>query len=116
MPKNATPEERQEIIKELEKIKKSGELDKYGLTGVHGFVGAGIHLSANYSSGDDTVFVRDEEEWDMWERINTKDAKDRNIITCYYCDKPAVSLDHSWPYLQEHTTCAEHWEEWKKGE
>ena len=31
-----------------------------------------------------------------------------DIICCYYCNKPAVSLDHSWPWLQDATVCKEH--------
>jgi hypothetical protein len=112
MTKKATKEQREKLQYELKKIKDAGCLTKYGLTGNSGFVG-GFHLNANYAAGEGNVFQKAQLEMypgefvDHWERVKTEDANPDKIIKCYNCNKPAVTLDHSWPYLQEKTLCAE---------
>jgi len=83
------------------------KLSKYGLTGDCGFISPNIHVNANYDCNG-MVFVETD---DYWERMPKKEAKKKGlkIIKCSYCDKPAVSLDHSWPYLQDETTCKKHY-------
>lgn len=97
------------------------KLTKYGLTGNSGF-GTGLkldgikgawHVSANYAAnGENKVFVM----WNYkdgissWKRMTIKRAKreGRKIIPCCQCDKPAVTLDHCWPYLVDRTFCSKH--------
>lgn len=43
-----------------------------------------------------------------WELCSESDVKDRPIITCVHCEKPAVQLDHFWPYHSEQNLCAFH--------
>ena len=90
---------------------------KDGLTGNSGFRVEGIsdawHVNANYAATENMVFV---ESGDMgWKRMKEADAveKKRRIIRCSYCTKPAISLDHCWPYLQEASYCDKHrnWQE-----
>lgn len=99
------------------------KFDEYGNTGNTGLTGnkSGIiHVNTNYSATKDMVFVDNsdmEEGYPGWERITKEAAKidKREIIKCYYCSEPAVSLDHSWPYLVSYTVCKEHDEQIKTG-
>ncbi len=78
---------------------------KYGLTGDSGIIDH-VHFSANYDCNG-KVFVEHEGHW---KRVTkTKAAKKGlKIIKCVYCDNPAVSLDHLWPYCNDHTVCKNH--------
>lgn len=67
------------------------------LKGTTGFVG-GMHISAPYDCNG-MVFV---EDGDWWKRV--KKPGKRTVITCH-CGKPAVQLDHLWPYYNERTLC-----------
>ena len=92
-------------------MKTHNELTEHGLTGNSGFSVAGLttcfHVNANYAANDGMVFV---EHKDHWRRIPAKEAevKKKRVISCTYCSKPAISLDHCWPYLAENTYCADH--------
>lgn len=80
----------------------------YGLSGNSGFVATPdgmVHVNANYDSNK-KVFVETRDGY--WRRESRKRANPEKIIRCSYCKRPAVSLDHCWPYLQEATTCAVH--------
>lgn len=95
------------------------QFGEYGLTGDSGFIGD-CHFSAPYDCNG-MVFVEDESDIEFtgvtsWERMPLEQALEegRVIIKCFYCDIPAVSLDHSWPWLQEGTFCAKHFKERNK--
>jgi len=98
---------------------KPNQLTKDGLTGRSGFNVEGMslafHVSANYAATKGMVFVESEEECTNWERMTrvVAEKQGKRIIRCSYCKRPAISLDHSWPYLQEATYCARHrnWQE-----
>ena len=89
------------------------QLTKDGLTGNSGFAVEGLaplitHISANYASTKGKVFV---ETRDMgWRRMTRVAAEKQGkpIIRCSYCKRPAISVDHCWPYLQEATYCGHH--------
>ena len=83
------------------------EMGKYGLTGNSGLTGWG-HVSASYDCNG-MVFVETD---DYWKRMPKEEAEKQGlkIITCSYCDKPAVSLDHHYPYMADQNLCAEHYE------
>lgn len=94
-------------------MKKQNKLTKNGLTGNSGFNVAGMpafhHISANYASNNGMVFVEHEDRY-RWQRMPAKMAveKKKHIISCSYCSKPAISIDHCWPYLIENTYCEDH--------
>jgi len=81
-----------------------------GLTSTTGLMGGGIHINAPYIVEDDkTVFVGDYDEM-SWERMSVSEAKKKKLspIKCSYCAKPAVRLDHMWPYVSGTTSCHDH--------
>lgn len=92
---------------------KINSLTKDGLTGVSGFGVDGLapliwHVNASYASTKGKVFVSTKDMgWRRMSRV-TAEKQGRSIIRCSYCKRPAISLDHSWPYLQEATHCAWH--------
>ena len=108
------------------KIKKklAGSLGKYGIKGSTGLgVGGFFHVSAPYDSNG-LVFVehtykryyvedgkKQVEKNDSWKRMSLANAKKqkKRIILCSICDKPAVSLDHLWPYEVLYNRCKEHY-------
>jgi hypothetical protein len=95
------------------------------LTGNTGYVSPNLHISAPYSSNG-FVFVQwtyrrryeDDkgrnriEKMHSWKRMTLKRAQRemRWIIPCsdVDCKKPAVSLDHHWPYMSDYSLCQEH--------
>lgn len=88
-------------------------IGKYGLTGSSGRIG-GIRLAMPYGANKGIVFVEDEHaEWGAWCRMTLRRAQreKRTIIPCSRCDKPAVSLDHYWPYYNDFTRCEDHYDE-----
>lgn len=104
------------ISRKMEKAKKAGIVDEYGLTGKTGIIpGLGI-ANMNYSATPGKVFVRDRGQDYGWFRCKEEEAIQNNyhIIRCNYCQKPAVTLDHSYPYQMEYTACAEHKNEYDK--
>ncbi len=100
-------------------MSKPNDFTKDGLTGTSGFGVEGLpgiwHINANYAATEGNVFVEVESAGE-WERMKETDAVEqkRRVIPCTYCAKPAISLDHSWPYLTEATYCADHrdWQRW----
>ena len=95
------------------------EMDKYGITGNTGLgVGGLFHISAPYSIGiTDKVFVEHRyrnngtgDTWDSWKRMTLIRAykENKRIITCSRCARPAVSLDHHWPHMNDYNVCAVH--------
>jgi len=88
------------------------ETGKYGLVGNTGLVGefGTFHISAPYDCNG-KVFVGKEhpELGETWDRVDASQADPSEIITCSMCDKPAVSLDHFYPYHSEMTRCEEHY-------
>jgi hypothetical protein len=91
-------------------LTKDGLIGSSGL-GVDGSVF--FHIAANYAAGRGKCFV----EWfgrgdsaPDWKRMTLKRAhkEGRHIIACAHCDKPAISLDHLWPYHSEMNYCAAH--------
>lgn len=111
----------------------ASSLGKYGIKGSTGLGVEGFfHLSAPYDSNGKVFvqytyrrsYVKDGEklveEMDSWKRMTLAKAKKekRTIIPCSMCDKPAVSLDHHWPYENLFNRCKKHYganvEEWLK--
>ena len=92
-------------------------MGKFGLTGDSGMVADGLHISAPYDSNG-MVFVEvEDKEWGViCERVEKEKAttEKMNIITCSMCNKPAVSLDHYWPYYSDHCLCEEHYNDRNK--
>lgn len=93
----------------------SNELTEHGLTGRSGYlvnnIPSAIHVSANYAAMDGNVFVETgEDNVPEWERVTLEQAikEGKKIIKCSYCQNPAISLDHFWPYHSEMNYCAEH--------
>lgn len=79
--------------------------DEHGITGNSGIVPGG-HVSANFSAGDGNVFILVE---DFWKRISKSDLKpEMKIVECVYCKKPAISIDHHYPYESEFNYCKDH--------
>lgn len=82
------------------------------LQGNSGFVqqpnGSVIHVNAPYGAEAGSVFVDLGDE--RWERMDRQEAEasGAKVITCTYCGKPAVMVDHCWPYLVESTVCQRH--------
>ena len=84
-------------------------MGKYGLSGSSGMVGGGLHIAASYDcNGMVFVEVQDEDVGLWWKRVAKEEAEEGKIIKCSMCDKPAVSLDHYWPYYTERCLCADH--------
>jgi hypothetical protein len=88
-----------------------------GLTGNSGVLGkvnvSGIyHIAAPYSNNG-MVFINthDENGHNMsWERVTREEAKRREEepIQCSMCMKPAVMLDHYYPYYPDMNRCEDH--------
>jgi hypothetical protein len=98
------------------------QIGKHGLTGNTGLGVAGFfHVSMAYDSNG-LVFVEWRhrqklpngkiEKYDWWKRMTLKRAlkEKRKIIECEYCNRPAASLDHFWPYMSDDNFCKEHYE------
>ena len=92
-------------------------LTKDGLTGCSGVGVANlpgiIHISANYAAGKKRCFVVTHArrlDGPSWKRMTLARAKKekRDILRCSYCSRPAISLDHHWPYHSEANHCAHH--------
>lgn len=94
---------------------KSNILTKDGLTGNNGFNVLNLpfiaHVSASYAAMNGNVFIETgEDNVPEWERVTLEQAikQKSKIITCSYCQNPAISLDHFWPYHSEMNYCADH--------
>jgi hypothetical protein len=97
------------------KAKPKAKKTQYGIGGESGIItdeagGLVMHINAPYGNRDeDTVFVATDEGM-SWTRMKKDIAAKKKLspIKCSYCVKPAVRLDHSWPYLTGTTSCADH--------
>ena len=94
----------------------ASKFGRYGLRGCSGlFVGGCFRVAAPYDCNG-KVFVESESTdpddcAPVWRRMSAKKAvrEGRKIITCSMCNKPAVSLDHLWPYYRDMNRCKEHY-------
>lgn len=94
----------------------NNEVGKFGITGNSGLGVLGyFHCGLPYDSNG-MVFVSVGRCGDRWVRMPIDKAKiaitrrkRREIIKCYMCEKPAISLDHLWPYHSELCRCEEHY-------
>lgn len=81
------------------------------LKGDDGFVSPFLHGNAPYDcNGLVFVVTEDEDGNEWWNRIS-KEIAERDgmkIITCCKCNKPAVQLDHLWPYYDDQCLCEDH--------
>ena len=92
-------------------MNNKGEIGKYGLTGNSGVVAEGLHIAGSYdSNGGVFVSTIDDDYGHVWERVDKERAvsEGMEIISCSMCEKPAVSLDHHWPYFSDYCRCADH--------
>jgi hypothetical protein len=87
------------------------DIGKYGLKGNTGLCACGVyHVSAPYdSNGKVFVSIRHKQWGEIWRRVSADKANPARVIRCSMCDKPAVSLDHLWPYHSEMNRCAKHY-------
>lgn len=92
---------------------KPVEMDEHGITGNSGLATDErgrmvLHIAAPYSAAG-YVFV---DTKDMgWRRCTPKQAKSwgKKPIPCGLCKRPAVSLDHHYPWMgTEYNRCAKH--------
>lgn len=95
----------------LPRLVRKQRVGKYGLTGNSGLgVGGFFHISMPYDCNG-RVFVWSK-DFQGWERMTPKRAKlwKREIITCSKrgCKKPAVMVDHHFPYYHDHNLCKRH--------
>lgn len=122
--KKATPNHCKEFKSKIKTAKKQKQIGKYGITGNSGLgIGGFLHIGMPYDSNG-KVFVKwiykrklpdgQIEKMDSWKRVDKNKAKDKDIIRCTFCNKPAVRLDHLWPYYSEMNACENHTEEFKK--
>lgn len=87
-------------------------MGKYGLSGNSGIVAEGLHIAAPYDSNGGVFVEVEDEEWGVvWRRVSKKKAESKGmkIISCSMCEKPAVSLDHHWPYFHDYCRCKDHY-------
>ena len=100
------------------KIKKS--MGKYGLKGETGLFKYGL-INSNYDcNGHYFIYNRfkDEDGNDdyYWKRIpkDQYDESKHELISCHYCNEPAVTIDHSWDWMTGMTMCEKHYEDFEK--
>lgn len=69
-----------------------------------------IHIARPYVAEEDHVFIYDEES--DWKHVTVEEAArlGKEAVECYAvgCTKPAVMLDHYFPYDSFCTRCEEH--------
>jgi len=122
--KKATHNQCEEFRANLKNAKKNGQIGKHGLTGNSGLgVGGFFHISMPYDSNG-KVFALCKlkqklpdgkfETHESWKRVDKSKAKEKDIIRCAFCEKPAVRLDHLWPYYSELNACEDHIDKFKK--
>lgn len=64
------------------------------------------HICSNFNAETDTVFVVDSVT--DWRIVPSCEVEGRQIIQCIFCDKPAATLDHYFPYYTTFNRCTEH--------
>ena len=122
--KKITSRQKDKLKLMIKKSKKNKQIGKYGLVGNSGLgVGGFFHIGVPYDSNG-KVFVKwtyrrklpdgKVERLDSWKRVDENKAKEKDIIRCFVCKKPAVRLDHLWPYYAETNACKKHLEDFKK--
>ncbi len=95
----------------------------FGKRGLKGNSGIGVcglfHVNAPYDSNG-KIFVDWEfrhkspdgkiDKYESWKRMTLERAlkEKRKIIKCFRCNKPAVRLEHSYPYMVELNACEDH--------
>ena len=104
----------------IKKIKSDSKVGKYGLKNNSGLgIGGFFHVSMPYDAGKGVFVEKMDKEWGLtWERMSLSKAKrlKKTIITCVMCNKPAISLSHCWPYIQDFDRCKKHYNSEYKGE
>lgn len=82
----------------------------HGLTGYSGLnINGNFHISASYSNNG-MLFVEKINDIGRWRRA-IKPKKNEKIITCCKCKRPAILLDHFYPYHIDHNLCEIHQKE-----
>ncbi|GAG11758.1 unnamed protein product, partial [marine sediment metagenome] len=67
------------------------------------------HISSPWVAKQGKVFIRVKtEDGEYWRPCLEDEAQEDEIITCIYCDEPAMQLDHHWPYCSDYNLCAFH--------
>src|SRR5687767_3528982 len=89
---------------------KENKLGEHGLTGTHGFIAPGVHVCANYAANEGNVFisVQDDGFGLTWRRVPKVEAKESDIIRCFCCSEPAVTVGPFYPLYDSDNACAEH--------
>lgn len=67
-----------------------------------------IHISRPFVAKPGEVFVVSGTTGQDWQLCPESEAEGGRVIVCTHCDKPAVQLDHFWPYYSEHNLCTFH--------
>lgn len=88
------------------------DMGKFGIKGNTGLgVGGMFHVSAPYDANGKVFICVHHKKWgEVWKRVRADKADPKRIIRCCMCEKPAVSLDHLWPYHSEMNRCADHFD------
>jgi len=118
-PRQSVQEMKEEFEQSMKKYRKKF-FGKHGLKGSSGIGVCGLlHVNAPYDSNG-KVFVEWEyrykfpdgkiDKYDGWKRMSLERAlkEKRKIIKCFRCNKPAVRLEHSYPYMVELNACEDH--------
>ena len=68
-----------------------------------------VHLSDHHQAGDGYYFA-DIDNRGKWFRVSKKALMPVGFkaISCSKCDKPAIQLDHFYPYECENNLCEDH--------
>jgi hypothetical protein len=76
-----------------------------GLNGMTGLYPGG-HIPMRFSNNG-MVFVDDGYHW---KRVPEAEADPEKIIRCSHrgCNKPAITLDHYYPYYRDDNKCEDH--------
>jgi len=85
--------------------------------------GGMIHVCLHYKTEEKKCFIEIPASWrfgldheGVWRKkvlLERALAQKLKIIECSYCRKPAIRLDHLWPYHSEMNSCREHMEAWE---
>ena len=73
----------------------------------------GVWLCSDFKAGEGEVAVElniiEREETSTWfEFVPASEVGDRRVIKCSVCGKPAIVIDHFFPYYTEHNRCEDH--------
>jgi len=67
-----------------------------------------LHVSRPFVAKPGEVFVVSGIQEESWQLCPESEAEGKRVIVCTHCDKPAIQLDHFWPYYSDHNLCAFH--------